>query len=408
MRSSRAGAILAAFRPRATLGTLVTLCLFSFTLVAPHAQAQDTSAVTDAPATTSAPAQSETSAASVVAEYEEKPFRIYGNLGTGLGLVTGSGYADRSSGVQYFAGALLSYEAPSWIFDAGLNWFYSQVSGSVDPTLNADVRTRAALVDVSPRYRLTDRWQIGPVFDLAFGTDTGFAPSVAGNSSRLFFGGRLAYEFPVAQFPMRVYTQALSQGSSGGRQVGLFAVGLQFGLPIGGASTQSDELTTSPAAPAAPTAALPEDQPPTANDLTIELDPGRIFFRTNSAEIRPRAEKVLEDAGAYLADNPDRWSNVELAGHADQRGSYVYNLKLSGRRAIAVLAALSKNGADPSRMDIRAFSWLKPSDPHNNRSAWAKNRRVVIIFRDVKEPGVLKNKLQPLAKEGYGNESKFD
>lgn len=333
---------------------------------------------------------------------DETPFRLMANIGAGVGFASGSGYATTSSGPQLMAGALLSYVARQWVFDAGLNWLYSELSGSTTtPNQSADVRTRAGMAEVSPRYRLGDRWQLGPVVDILYGTDTAFGPSVVGSSTNVFVGAKLAYEMPVGDFAIRPFLQALTDVSIAGRQVTVVDAGLQFGLPFGlGAPRESEVIHTSAAAPA-----LTEESLSAPADMAVELEPTLVFFSTDSAEIRPEAEAILERVGSYLASHPDDWRDVELSGHADQRGPYMYNLKLSGSRAIAVLAALSRKGADVSKISIHAFSWLKPSDPHNNRTAWARNRRVVILFREAARPEILQEMLKPLTKgEGYGPE----
>lgn len=339
---------------------------------------------------------------SPLAPADEAPFRLMANLGSGIGFASGSGFSGTSAGPQLMAGALLSYDAQKWVFDAGLNWLYSQLSGPTSPVQSADIRTRAGMAEVSPRYRLGERWQLGPVADVLYGTDTSFGPAVAAPSTNVFVGAKLAYEMPVGDFALRIFAQALTDVSIANRQVTMLNAGLQFGLPfgLGSPQQQTEEITTTAAAPA-PT----EEELPLPADVAVELEPTRVFFSTDSARVRPEAESVLEDVGSYLASHPDDWRSIEISGHADQRGSYLYNLRLSGSRALAVLAALSKKGADVSKMSVQAFSWLKPNDPHNNQEAWARNRRAVILFHDVVSPEVLREMLKPLTKgDGYGPE----
>lgn len=340
---------------------------------------------------------------SPLAPADDAPFRLMGNIGAGVGFASGNGYSGTASGPQLMAGALVSYVAQQWVFDAGLNWLYSRISGSTtNPNQAADVHTRAGLAEVSPRYRLGERWQLGPVADILYGTDTAFGPAVGNSSVNALVGVKLAYEMPVGDFALRYFGQALTLVSVASRQVTVVEAGIQFGLPFGlGAPPRETEVIQTSAAAPAPT----EEAIPSPADMAVELDPTLIFFSTDSARIRPSAESVLENVGTYLASHPDDWREIELSGHADQRGPYVYNLKLSGSRAISVLVALSRKGADVSKMSIHAFSWLKPRDPHENREAWARNRRVVILFRQVARPEVLREMLKPLTKgEGYGPE----
>ena len=121
-------------------------------------------------------------------------------------------------------------------------------------------------------------------------------------------------------------------------------------------------------------------------EVRMELNPALIQFQTDDASLRPESSQFLMNLGQYLELNSQSFGSVEIGGHADQRGTYEYNLKLSGRRAKSVMKALSNGGLSRQKMDARAYSFSRPIDAANTERAWAKNRRVELIFRSVKKP----------------------
>jgi flagellar motor protein MotB len=55
-----------------------------------------------------------------------------------------------------------------------------------------------------------------------------------------------------------------------------------------------------------------------------------------------------------------------------------------------------QGGVDPLKLDAEGFSYSKLLDSRNNPQAWAKNRRVEIVFDGVTENDELKCILEPL------------
>jgi peptidoglycan-associated lipoprotein len=72
---------------------------------------------------------------------------------------------------------------------------------------------------------------------------------------------------------------------------------------------------------------------------------------------------------------------VALEGHTDERGGREYNLALGQRRAEAVRRALALLGVADSQMEAVSFGKEKPAVPGSDEAAWAKNRRVEIVYR---------------------------
>jgi outer membrane protein OmpA-like peptidoglycan-associated protein len=117
---------------------------------------------------------------------------------------------------------------------------------------------------------------------------------------------------------------------------------------------------TAPAASVTPAAAPPLPQ--------------AVHFAHDSAALLPATDAVLTEAAQTLRREPTL--KVELHGHADERGSAAYNLKLSQRRAAAVRARLQQAGIAAERITLRALGKSQPLAP----GAHARNRRVELHF----------------------------
>lgn len=307
------------------------------------------------------------------------PWRIYGGISTGLGKVSGQDYRSAPGGGLVGLSLLASYEAPSWaprwVADAGIGWMYSNVNGQDSTGRDIRIRTRSATAEISPRYRLGEFWQVGPALEMLFGADTGFGPSVGNSFGSAYAGLRVVYETRSAQLPLRFLVQGLTDLNVPNRQVNLVTAGFQIGIPIRVSSNASQKIVK--------TDVLSESR---SAPIRLVLDPQSVFFGTNSSQLRAPILEALGEIGEYLSSNSDQWGRVEVSGHADQRGSYQYNLKLSRRRAASVKSALGSSESVQSRIESDGFSFNKLKDSANNQMAWAKNRRVEVVFYDVRDP----------------------
>ena len=62
---------------------------------------------------------------------------------------------------------------------------------------------------------------------------------------------------------------------------------------------------------------------------------------------------ILNKVAQFLIDNNEK--NLQINGHADERGTEKYNMKLSKRRANSVYKYLIDQGVDKTRLSIKAF-----------------------------------------------------
>jgi OmpA family/Bacterial Ig-like domain len=81
---------------------------------------------------------------------------------------------------------------------------------------------------------------------------------------------------------------------------------------------------------------------------------------------------------ALLKDPRCATVKIEIAGHADERGSDGYNEDLAERRASAVRDMIVAAGVDTSRLTVASYGESQPLDTTLTEEGWAKNRRVEI------------------------------
>ncbi len=78
-----------------------------------------------------------------------------------------------------------------------------------------------------------------------------------------------------------------------------------------------------------------------------------IHYNFDKDDIRADAAKILEELVRIMRDNPTL--EIELGSHTDSRGSDIYNLDLSQRRARSVVNYLVGRGIERSRMVARGY-----------------------------------------------------
>jgi outer membrane protein OmpA-like peptidoglycan-associated protein len=101
----------------------------------------------------------------------------------------------------------------------------------------------------------------------------------------------------------------------------------------------------------------------------------KIQFAYDSVEILPASNKILDAVATTLAHH-EEFTLVEVEGHADERGSDVYNLRLTSGRVASVVRALIARGIEKQRLRSKGFGEYCPLEPGHNEEAWEKNRRV--------------------------------
>ncbi len=114
-------------------------------------------------------------------------------------------------------------------------------------------------------------------------------------------------------------------------------------------------------------------------EIQALLEKNTYFFPFDSSKLGDEAYKALDVHAAYLTSDLGCMKNIVIQGHTDERGTRTYNLALGERRANAVKDYLTAKGVAANRIEVISFGFEKPLDPEHNDTAWALNRRAVIV-----------------------------
>jgi outer membrane protein OmpA-like peptidoglycan-associated protein len=109
----------------------------------------------------------------------------------------------------------------------------------------------------------------------------------------------------------------------------------------------------------------------------IVLTLGDVLFDTGQAQLKPGAQRPIEQIAAFLNENPER--SVQVEGFTDSQGTDQFNQQLSQQRADAVAQAIIQRGIDAQR--VRALGYGEEFPKASNTSAGSRqfNRRVEIV-----------------------------
>ena len=102
-----------------------------------------------------------------------------------------------------------------------------------------------------------------------------------------------------------------------------------------------------------------------------------LHFGFNEASLPPDAQGRLADVARCIKEGGS--GKLELAGHADERGTEEYNLQLSQKRAASVKKYLVDLGVSASQLKTVGYGENRPAVQGSNEEAWAANRRVEFV-----------------------------
>jgi peptidoglycan-associated lipoprotein len=103
-----------------------------------------------------------------------------------------------------------------------------------------------------------------------------------------------------------------------------------------------------------------------------------IYFGYDASSVDPEYRETVITHGQYLAANPEIIISVE--GHCDERGSREYNIGLGERRSNSVRELLLAQGASDSQIHTISYGEERPAELGSSEGAWAKNRRVELVY----------------------------
>ena len=103
-----------------------------------------------------------------------------------------------------------------------------------------------------------------------------------------------------------------------------------------------------------------------------------VHFDFDQIKIKPDYRKMLRQQSSCVMNELEARGDMilQIAGHADERGSDEYNIALGHRRANAIANSIMAYLTNPELTQIISYGEEFPLVPQSNKNAWARNRRV--------------------------------
>jgi outer membrane protein OmpA-like peptidoglycan-associated protein len=108
-----------------------------------------------------------------------------------------------------------------------------------------------------------------------------------------------------------------------------------------------------------------------------------VQFASGKADLKPESEEILMKVLNTLTAYPD--ITIRIEGYTDNTGSLALNMKLSQKRAEAVMNWLIERGIDPSRLEAVGLGPNNPIADNSTKEGRAQNRRIEIVRTDTGE-----------------------
>jgi outer membrane protein OmpA-like peptidoglycan-associated protein len=346
------------------------------------------------------------------APVDQKKFLIFGGLDLGMALYSETGALSDGprSGFDFGVRGLVAYYLDSWVIDGGLGFLFISASGTSQLNQGLSSSTRTVFLDLSPRYRLDEHWQIGPELQFWTTTDKGLNSNITDTSTNnaLMAGLQTMYEWG-AEKKYRVGARWNMDLNASDRDLHVIQGFFQMSFSGFGSKDQTNPYlevmresdvekaedlpdpepvvlpTPAPEQSAVPTQAGPQEK------MVVTLDVNELPFESDSARLPKYTRDRVQEIGRFLGEHKEDWTSLIVSGHTDEQGNKKYNQKLSKARADTVRQLLGEGGAPLAKIKSAGMGATRPLDRRHNKTAWAKNRRVELEFKGVKDGLIIQN-----------------
>lgn len=119
-------------------------------------------------------------------------------------------------------------------------------------------------------------------------------------------------------------------------------------------------------------------RPGSQEDLVANVG-DRVLFDFDRSSIRADQRPILQRQAEWMQRNAS--VQVQVEGHADERGTREYNLALGQRRANAARDVLVAGGVAGARVSTISFGKDRPAALGSDEASWAQNRRAVTVVQ---------------------------
>jgi OOP family OmpA-OmpF porin len=273
-----------------------------------------------------------------------------------------------------------SYVTPGTegVFDVGYGIMNQQFSQKYGP--NSSVT--GAVLELAARYQFANRWQFGVVGNTFFNQGSTYG---ANQQDAQFAGLQLLKEFDISNgWFARVGGRVMTDINVDNKDLGIAMIDLQIGWnPYSKRTTVRDTAAAEPARPV--------ETAPTSGLSYINNGVNMVNFQFDSAAVPVADAGRMQRLAKALKQHEDLFGSIEVVGYADPIGTEAYNEKLSTNRADQVAKVLEKAGLQPKLIKTEGRGETNLIATNEDDPNFAKNRRVEINFKDVKDEGALKD-----------------
>lgn len=308
-----------------------------------------------------------------------QPQGLWPLLGVGVGVMDHNSQI-RTGGTLTQVKLIGSYyfDNQPWVADAGIglhNHFLSQGGTGSDSI-------QSLYTELGARYKFTNNWQLGAIWNTLVDNPDRYRSNT--NSLASFLGVQAMKEFVWADtYVARAGGRVMTDVGIGGEVVDTVMAELQVSF---GPGTRKVAEVPKPA---------PVPIAPHLDRQAIQIfefnDPGPVHFETDSTKLVGSSHTYLRRLARALADNRHMFDRLAVIGHADQRGTDKYNLKLSRRRAQAIRNALTVAGLNVTQLHSEGRGESELLSRSMGSTALQRNRRAQLEFHGVKNQQALKN-----------------
>lgn len=103
----------------------------------------------------------------------------------------------------------------------------------------------------------------------------------------------------------------------------------------------------------------------------------QVNFAVDKADILPDSQPQIDQVLALLREDPAL--RLSIDGHTDNTGDAAHNQRLSEARAKSVVAALTAQGIEASRLEAKGHGQSQPVADNDTDEGRARNRRVELV-----------------------------
>jgi peptidoglycan-associated lipoprotein len=102
-----------------------------------------------------------------------------------------------------------------------------------------------------------------------------------------------------------------------------------------------------------------------------------VYFNFNSSSLSDSTRSALQANADFLKANTG--VEIQIEGHADERGGVQYNLALGEQRGATVKRYLVSMGVSSSRITTISFGKERPIAFGHSENSWSRNRRANFV-----------------------------